>query len=238
MLKELPDFCEILDTEYGKIVVNRFDTTQTPSYKHARRAMNHDELVKIRELMRGISGDAAYSIIDVGAHIGTWGVFFANEPKVQHIYAFEALPVYYRMLCVTQQFNPKMRVFHRVVSDAPGTMVVPSFDWSKPTNFGGIELGDRQCEWIGQERLSAQESVPAIALDQMLDQLSDARLLKIDVEGMETRVMHGARTLIERYRPVLFVEYLKSNHEELMDFFRQYGYRVEKWHTDFLCVPQ
>jgi Methyltransferase FkbM domain len=51
---------------------------------------------------------------------------------------------------------------------------------------------------------SDQEAVRVAKLDDVLD--GDVGFVKIDVEGHELRVLEGASSLIERCRPILFIE--------------------------------
>ena len=46
--------------------------------------------------------------------------------------------------------------------------------------------------------------MPSVTLD--LLNLPACRMIKIDTEGMELEVLKGARALIERFRPLLYVE--------------------------------
>ena len=56
-------------------------------------------------------------------------------------------------------------------------------------------------------------------------QLDSLALLKIDVEGMETDVLLGARDTIARYRPAIFVENNKEeNSAGLLSLLRELGY--------------
>ena len=48
------------------------------------------------------------------------------------------------------------------------------------------------------------EDTPVVTLDSLA--LKSCRLIKVDVEGMETDVLRGARETIRKRRPILFVE--------------------------------
>ena len=247
-------FCEVLDTEYGKITVNKHDTAQTGFYRIKRQAINHEELIRIRILLdahikaKQSTPDERFDIIDVGAHIGTWGLFFSTMPQISTIWSYEPLRVYFDMISHTRALNcgaGNGRGYNIVpvllaISDKPGYLRVPEFDWTVPTNFGGIELGgDRQQEFIGQERTGLGETVEVSTVDiEDQDVSHPVALLKVDVEGMEIKVLRGAQKVITRDRPILFVEFLKSDQEELRAFFEQNNYDVQKWHTDFLCTPR
>jgi hypothetical protein len=63
-------------------------------------------------------------------------------------------------------------------------------------------------------------------------------LLKIDVEGFELRVLKGSRVLIQRSRPLLYVENDRAEHsQELIEWLWEMGYNLW-WHTPPLFNPQ
>jgi hypothetical protein len=56
-------------------------------------------------------------------------------------------------------------------------------------------------------------------------------LLKLDVEGMEAEALDGARETIERCKPILFVETIKSDKDAITAALRNEGYVVlPEWH--------
>jgi hypothetical protein len=61
--------------------------------------------------------------------------------------------------------------------------------------------------------------------------------LKIDVEGMELRVLMGATGLIAAHKPMLYVEnHRPQNSEALVAFIHSLGYRLY-WHKPPLYNP-
>ena len=220
------------------MVCNRYDTAQTPFYRIKKEAINHEELLRLQRMLGKI--DEPFSVIDGGAHVGTWPMYLKGITNMQRMYCFEPVPEFYGMLCETLALND---LEHRVLahpialSDTHGSISVPNFDWTKPTNFGGVELGNEQKEFIGQHRLPSERVAETFQIDELIGLESPVRFIKLDVEGMEINALRGAVKTIERDRPVLFVEFIKSNQQELLDFFAQHNYHVDRWHTDFLCLP-
>ncbi len=247
-MNQLPEYCEVLDTDYGKIVVNKYDTAQTGFYRHRRNAINHHELVQLEGIFRhhALSHPkypvgTPMSMLDVGANIGTWGLYFRRMSELSVIVMIEPLRAFYDMILDTvslNQANDKLWPVYAAVGARAGKIQVPEFDWTKPTNFGGIELGEQQREFIGQARTGMGATVDLITLDEAARELLPPLVIKIDVEGMEADVLRGARSLIMKHRPILFVEFLKSDQDELLQLFDELGYTVEKWHTDFLARPR
>lgn len=56
------------------------------------------------------------------------------------------------------------------------------------------------------ERVSSEDGETTIIRLDDLEFSKPVRVMKIDVEGMETEVLKGARKLVERYRPDIYVE--------------------------------
>jgi hypothetical protein len=79
-------------------------------------------------------------------------------------------------------------------------------DYAAEGNFGGVELSSEP---------SGGTSVDIITIDSL--NLDACRLIKIDVEGMETEVIAGGTKTIKRLRPILYVESdRKQNAAELI----------------------
>lgn len=66
--------------------------------------------------------------------------------------------------------------------------------------------------------------VPMVHLDSL--NLPRLDLLKIDVEGMELEVLEGAAKCISEYRPIMYVEILKTDAHVLQARLESFGYVV------------
>ena len=63
-------------------------------------------------------------------------------------------------------------------------------------------------------------------------------LIKIDVEGMEYQTLLGAKNLIEKFQPFLFVENNRADKaEQLMNLIWSYGYKAY-WHITYLFCSE
>ena len=141
-------------------------------------------------------------VLDVGANIGTHTVALAKKvTDTGVVVAFEPQRLTYQMLCGNVSLNALTNVLCQnvVVSDQPGSTLIPTLDPRVQRNFGAVT----------SEGHTAGERVPAVRIDDL--QLGRCNLIKVDVEGAEVRVLGGARATIATHRPVLFVE---NNSEE------------------------
>jgi FkbM family methyltransferase len=137
--------------------------------------------------------------------------------RAQRVVAFEPLP----MLCERLRENvrawgaegEKVIVHEMAVSDASG---MAGFEYSELfyMNEGLAHLSDK-----------GQMQVKTTRLDELFD--SHIGVMKVDVEGFELNVFHGARQLLERrlIRDIVFEEH-DTMPTPVTEFLESYGYRI------------
>jgi FkbM family methyltransferase len=174
------------------------------------------EVDVFRQILR--PGDVA---VDVGAFIGTHSLVMARLVGARgRVVSLEAQGVVFRLLSGNLALNGLDWVcaIHAAAGARNGVISVPAQDYSRPGNFGGLELGR-----------PGGSGVPLAPLD-AIEACAGARLIKIDVEGMEADVLAGAASLLRRDRPVLYVENDRPHRSPaLIDRLRELGYRLF-WH--------
>src|SRR5690606_32431577 len=127
--------------------------------------------------------------VDVGAYIGGHSLWFALACGLDVI-ALEPNPDTYQRLTRTIDANPgNIRAIQAAAGAHPGTA---SIAVTRRGNTGATRLA------IGDG------PIQVITLDSL--NLTDVRLLKIDVEGMTADVIAGAARLIEEQSPVIYAE--------------------------------
>ncbi len=145
------------------------------------------ELDKQRALMRFVR--EGMGVYDVGAQAGFYTLFFSRLVGPSgHVYAFEPCPIGGRDLIRHVESNHLLNVtiLQVAVSDAAGLM---PFSIDRGTCMNGL---------VGESRLL----VPTARLDNFA---YHPQLIKMDVEGGESRALMGARGLLESEHPILFV---------------------------------
>jgi FkbM family methyltransferase len=141
------------------------------------------------------------TVIDIGANIGTHTIAFAKMVGAQgRVIAFEPQRIVHQILCGNVALNAltNVVVLNAAAGDVAGHVRIPSIDPTRDYNFGAIALCAPDAE---KEEGDLVEVVTVDAL-----QLQACRLIKVDVEGMEPKVIEGARETIARCEPALFVE--------------------------------
>jgi len=232
-------FTTIVPTVYGLMIVNRYDINQTNALFKTGAAIDHAEIALLAQLLQHC--DSNPIVIDVGANVGTYSIALAQVVgPFGKIHAFEPQRIVYNMLAGSIALNSFTNVhcYNVALGDHEGAIEIPQFDYSRPLNFGSIEFGPEQRERLGQERTYDPTRLELVRLT-TIDQFSWARvdLIKIDVEGMETQVIAGARSTIQRYHPILFVEFLKTDRAHLHDLLVGLGYELFEVGMNYLSVP-
>lgn len=142
------------------------------------------------------------TVVDVGAHTGRHVKELADCVGTEgRIFAFEPVP----QLCdqLSKKFSSEVvRVFQVALCNAQGHADFFFADGSPQ------QSGLRERDYMEKEKVNPQKlSVKTNRLDAFVDELPSLSYIKIDVEGAEIEVLRGALKVLERYRPVVSVEY-------------------------------
>jgi FkbM family methyltransferase len=209
---------EILHCRRGTMLAFRSDQVIGRSLRLYGEWSEH-ELSCLRPYVR-----AGTTVIDVGAHIGTHTLAFAEWVASGSVIAVEPQPTAMCLLQANCLLNgvTNVELVNAVCGSGPGEAVVQSFD---PGNLGATAFKPDASllSWI-KRRLHARKnaSVPV----QRVDDLAGTRpvsLIKIDAEGMELSVLSGASTVLKTCHPVIFCEQndtsqLAAMHDLLVGF--------------------
>ncbi|MBG0787300.1 MAG: FkbM family methyltransferase [Anaerolineaceae bacterium] len=154
---------------------------------------------------------------DIGANVGYFSLLAAElaGPEGQ-VYAFEPLPRNVEFLEKHIKINKcnNIEIVEAAVSDHSGEA---HFDLGASTAMGHIaESGGIQ--------------VKMVALDEMLaaGELRPPDYMKVDVEGAEYEALKGARNLLEKYHPLLFLDtHQREAHLPTIELLKELGYKFE-----------
>ena len=176
-------------------------------------------------LLRSMADLSPKVIIDVGANRGEYTLLALEHCPDAHVHAFEPIPSVFEQLQAALAHNPRTTLHRLALADQDGELNF-WFDPSKTGNTSAI-CGVQQ----SVHGLSSAELVraPAQRLDQFckLIGIKHIDLLKIDVEGFESNVLHGATDLISRGNiSCIQIEYGKANlfsRYFIYDYIAEYG---------------
>ena len=180
-----------------------------------------------KTVMRGIlPGDW---VLDVGAAVGSVaGQLSQAVGKTGLVWAFEPMPRNLVRLTELADANSlsQLQIFDCALSSARGieSIHLPPEGYSGHASF--------TASWIDSGRLEVStERLDDLTAD--MDETRPLRFMKLDVEGIEERVLEGAETTIRRFRPVIHCEFndlilrdAGSSSEGLLRAFSGLGYEV------------
>lgn len=189
VIKEIADslrlFVDLADTHVGLNVV--------------LGAYEPDERAFIVSHLR--VGDVA---LDVGANIGFFSILMAAQVGAAgHVYSFEPLNRNAALLersVAENRFQTRVTVTRAAVAEAHGTLELISPRVTN--NWGGAYLRTDSSEVPADHELL---SVPIVTLDTCALR-RPVRLIKLDAEGAEMRVLRGAKAILQEDRPIVLVE--------------------------------
>ena len=166
------------------------------------------------------SGDV---VIDVGANIGTHSVFFSQKVAPGGmVYAFEPQRLTFEYLCANLALNGSYNAYpvQAAAADQHANLTIPVLDPAVVQNFADLKI----------EGHTTGDLVKVVPLDSL--ELHRVNLIKIDVEGMEIKVLRGAEKTIRICRPFLFVENNSiDGSPDLVDLLFELGYKCW-WHIE------
>ncbi len=230
----------LASTNHGSLLVNRHDYRLTDQggfgvgYQLLQSsAFDPSEInlaVQLLGTRRTHFGDGVVAI-DGGANIGVHTIEWA---KAMHgwgeVIAFEAQErIFYALagnITLNNCFNA--RAIYAAIGAASGEILVPAPDYFSPASFGSLEIRQTSTtEFIGQNINYAAENcvkTRMMAIDEL--ELSRLDFIKIDIEGMEMEALRGAEQSIERFKPQLMIEKIKSNEGDIRQFVERFGYHI------------
>ena len=168
-----------------------------------------------------------HCVLDVGAHVGlvtlpASGVMAAGG----RLYAFEPAAANARMLEEHLRLNRIDNVeLVAALVGARESEAVTFYEDDEPTGLNSVAAGDKRAGFAQTRR--RQVSLDGFCLARGLS----PEVIKIDVEGGEMDVLEGARTILLRHRPEIFlsvhpaqIEALGQSIEALTDLIDELGY--------------
>lgn len=173
------------------------------------------------------------TVLDIGAHVGQYSLIAASHVGTTgRVHSFEPNPASFARLSANVALNSFQNVTTHAlaVSDCPGeaTLYVPQHD-----NLGEASLQPCMPGMVEQR-------IRCVTLDewaQTADLGDEARidLIKIDVQGLEGKVLRGGRETLRRFKPLIVCEFeerwlqgVGSSSVELKKMLSEMGYRVNR----------
>ena len=189
------------NTEEGlHYVINSSDDTIGRIVFRSRKSFDSHHLLtslKILDVKKEI-------LLDVGANIGTVGLFAVKQGLVSHCIAFEPDPTNFQLLKTNVQINNLTDKFelHNVAlaSDKVGPLL---FELSSK-NFGDHRVRLSNSSGLYGEEKRKTINVETNSLDRVCEKINlDECILSMDTQGFEGDILSGASSLIDAGVPII-----------------------------------
>jgi FkbM family methyltransferase len=175
----------------------------------------------VNELVKG--GDVVW---DIGANVGLFAFAAANRAGASgEVIAIEAdlwLVSLLRRSCtlLERSRNAAVTVLPAAASDSLGLAKFHIARRARSSNHldgvGSTQAGGTR----------STECVLTVTLDWLLEHTAAPQVLKIDVEGMEHRVLAGATAVLSKARPVIWCEVDPVNKDEVTRILHAHDYEI------------
>jgi len=167
-------------------------------------------------------------VIDAGANVGQYSMLASTLVKPDGaVHAFEPAQINRLKMAMNLVRNrvANVRLNDLALWDLPEELLM-SLDLAdqKQRNFGAFAASKKSA--VDEPLTVLSNSVAAIRLDDYVQEqgLTAVNVIKMDIEGSETRALNGARATLKKYRPLILMELnqqaARSQGGELVDLWR------------------
>lgn len=195
------------------------DTTNLIDKKLIRLGWENVQRATLFSLVAQVraTSDQRMIFLDVGSHWGLYSLAAFYSACFDEVHAFEADPINHAQLQAQLLLNdaiPAIEAHSFVVTAVHREQPWKLSSQSVPANRGGVGV-DEQGTFM----------ITGRPLDSMFEPSDAIVVMKIDVEGHEREVIHGARRLLSQSKAIIQVESVASFVEEVSAALGNMGYR-------------
>lgn len=148
-------------------------------------------------------------VVDVGANIGYYTVILADKVgKTGKVYAFEPDKTNFEILKQNIEVNNLKNV--ELINAAVGSKVGKLKLHKSKENLGDHKLYKTPLGSAASP-LDEGETVKIIKLDDYIKE--PINLMKVDTQGWEPEVIEGAKNIISKHKPIMFIEYSPASYK-------------------------
>lgn len=175
------------------------------------KGKSHDSEIRLARLMMN-ELNVGDTFIDIGAHFGYFSllgsVLVGNTGKV---FSFEASEGTYEVLKKNCNAESQVKLHHNAVSDTQGVLEFFEFPILY-SEFNTLEIEQfEKSEWI--KKYSPKKiQVKSVVMDELITRENiNPKLIKIDVEGAEYKVINGMKESLKKLSPMVVLEFLSKS---------------------------
>lgn len=236
----------LVSTDHGLMIVNRFDNNPMTGIGGFLLDHGNNNTVEADFAFKALQGVVDPVVIDVGSNIGTYATWLAHWLMAVNgrIYCFEPQRQMFQILCGNFAINNLFNAYayEMALGKEEKIIEVNEVDYQSGINsFGAFTLTDVALPEGRIRKLETKQRIKMTTLDRFAEeyQLPKVDFIKIDAEGLDIDVIEGARQVIAKFKPDLYVEYLNlgatgeesscgEGFEKLVNYLTALGYNCLK----------
>lgn len=166
-------------------------------------------------------------VYDVGAHIGFYTLLSSKYIKLNGtVYTFEPLPYNVNILKKLLNLNQisNVELFEIAVSDKNGEI-----EFSNTTNNAANTIIKESPVYSSTNIIKVQSN----SLDELYaeNRIKPPQLIKMDIEGAEYAALLGAKNILQKYHPVIYLSthncHIIGIHKKCINFLTDLGYQLD-----------
>lgn len=162
--------------------------------------------------------------IDVGGYIGSHALPLSHYCK--SVFVFEPHEELFNCLTSNIELNnvENIEAFNLALSNNHNTKTMSFRDDGISRIYHESYSKEKMLNFHHHHHV---DDVECIALDSLCGDMPNIKLLKIDVEGHEFKVLEGAKQTIENNRPHILIEVFKTRKNDLEEWAEKNKYNIE-----------
>jgi len=166
--------------------------------------------------------------LDIGSYIGTHGLPMSKFAK--NVFCFEPNVEIYNCL--------RENIFLNKI-DTIIPLKVALYDSKGTETFYERNTGTSRLASVGKKGATSKVTqVQTNTIDNLFKEVNNCRLIKLDVEGAEYKVLQGARDFLKRNKPLLLVETFKITKDKLYEWATDNEYSIKHiGGDDYVLMP-
>lgn len=213
---------------YKKIKFRKLAKIQLEQLQHNR--LYEPELVLLKNFIK--KGNIVF---DVGANAGEYTYALERLAGAGNVYSFEPITSLFKEL---KKLFPKVNLHRIALSDKNEIhqFKIPIIAGSKFETRGKLDI-----DYIEPGEFSSELiEVECKTLDLFVEENNMKQLdfIKIDVEGHELKVLHGADESIKRFRPMMLIEIEQRHHNfsinKIFEYIESLNYKIQFYNLSSL----
>jgi FkbM family methyltransferase len=153
------------------------------------------------------------TVIDIGANTGQFAIMIREILNGSMIYAFEPLASCYKELSLRMSKDGNFKAFNFALGDTESTSKIHRNEYAPSSSL--LKMNRMHKDAFPYTENEVEETIEVRCLDKVADELllENNILIKIDVQGYESKVIDGGCATISKAKIVI----IETSFEELYD---------------------